>query len=215
MDDFLFSFAPEALVKRTQAPYVRFFVEGGAKRVLDVGCGRGIFLDLLRSHNIQGEGIDGSEFCEKCCTQKGYTVFRGDAIETLETLCAQGQVYDGIFCSHLIEHMAPEQGLKMLGLMQQLLRSQGRLMFVTPNPSNPRVMGESFWLDPTHVRPYPRKLIEAFATQLGLKVVASFDDMNTASKKVFPVNWISRLLRLLTLGKNTEAFDAVVVLRRG
>src|SRR5919109_1335115 len=92
----------EELVRRIQARFVRFFA--GCERVLDIGCGRGIFLDLLRNAKISCVGIDPATESIEACKARGFSdVVCEDAITYL---AQHARDFDGIFCSHVIEHMA-------------------------------------------------------------------------------------------------------------
>ena len=153
-------------VRRTQQRFVRPFT--GREPVLDIGCGRGIFLQLLREAGIASAGIDTYPPAVEECRRQGFTAFVADALEFLPTHPAE---YGGIFCSHVIEHLAFESAQRLLSLCATALRPEGRLILVTPNPRDFGVMGETFWLDPTHVRPYPVPLLAALVEATGLRVI--------------------------------------------
>jgi O-antigen chain-terminating methyltransferase len=151
--------------------------------VLDVGCGRGLFLELLRDAGIAGAGVDASAESVAECHAKGFIdVEQGDALAALARRSELGARYDGVFCSHLIEHLAGPDAVQLIALAAGLLAPRGRLLLVTPNVANLKVWTKAFWLDPSHQRPYPRRLLEAMLEAAGLRVAASFDDPRTATR---------------------------------
>jgi SAM-dependent methyltransferase len=158
----------EDLVRRTQERFVPFFRH--AAPVLDIGCGRGVFLELLRNAGIEGVGIDPSPESIAECQQKGLTVYQEEAAKYLAD--ARGR-FNGIFCSHVIEHMNYESAMRFLALCHQALRTDGILILVTPNPEDLAVIAEFFWLDPTHIRPYPKLLLRSMLTANGFAVEQS------------------------------------------
>jgi 2-polyprenyl-3-methyl-5-hydroxy-6-metoxy-1,4-benzoquinol methylase len=155
----------EDTVRRIQKPLVEYF--RGCGPVLDVGCGRGIFLDLLSTAGIQAVGIDHSSEALAVCQQKGFVVEREDASTYLNRNSGR---FGGIFCSHVIEHMGYEDAIGFLELCHQALRRKGVLLVVTPNPADLSIMSEVFWLDPTHVRPYPKLLLEKMLKAIGFEI---------------------------------------------
>jgi SAM-dependent methyltransferase len=183
LDRLLYRFADRHAVAAVQRPYVRYFRSAGARRVLDIGCGRGIFLELLREAGIDAAGVDLNANAVAECQQNGFSdVEQGDAVHFLERRRREGTAYDGIFCSHVIEHMFPIEAIGLLDLCVAVLAPGGRFVLVTPNARNGRVWTETFWLDPTHVRPYPRRLIEGAFLELNLRIHASFDDRRTGTR---------------------------------
>lgn len=156
----------EGVVRQIQQRFVDFFRK--ASPVLDVGCGRGLFLDLLRAAGIQGVGIDHSEESVAACRKRGFTVHCEDALKYLARRMGQ---FGGIFCSHVIEHMSYDTAMYFLQLCHEALREDGLLLLVTPNPEDLTIISEIFWLDPTHVRPYPKLLLQRMLTANGFKIV--------------------------------------------
>ncbi len=202
--------APES-VRRVQRPYIKFFAEAGARTVLDLGSGRGVFLEMLQEEGIEAHGVDSSAEAVAGCREAGLEhVEQGDVLGYLDQAVAGERRFDGIFCSHLIEHMLPEQAEQMLEQSARLLSPGGRLVLVTPNVENLAVWSSTFWLDPTHVRPYPIALLGAMFERAGLTVVHSGADANT---RMFKLHQLWELIpAALRYGFNVASgMDALVV----
>jgi SAM-dependent methyltransferase len=176
----IYRFADPAQVAAIQRHHVRFFSRAGAGKVLDLACGRGIFLELLSAAGIAASGVDSNPEAVAECHAKGFTgVAEGDVLEFLAARRAAGSTYTGIYCSHLIEHLPGEHGIELIAAAASVLAPGGRLVVVTPNIANPEVWTRVFWLDPTHQRPYPRLLLETLFEEAGFTIRASFDDPRT------------------------------------
>lgn len=121
--------------------------------VLDIGCGRGEWLSLLREHGCVATGIDiNSVFVERCRKQ-GLEVCCSDAITYLENL--EPESHGFITAYHVVEHLAPQERLDMLALAWRALRPGGRMILETPNPHCLPVSTVNFYFDPTHSQPIP------------------------------------------------------------
>ncbi len=154
--------------------YVPFF--SGCQRVLDVGCGRGEFLELLQERGISGVGIDIDAEMVRVCQEKGLQVVQADLFEYL---AAQEQAFDGIFCSNVIEHMNTDQVLRFFQLAYQAVRPGGRMLVATPNPESLIVHLYEFWRDPTHVRLYNLPLLRFLMEYVGFQNVQGGENPET------------------------------------
>ena len=113
-----------------------------AARVLDLGCGRGTFLKLLGGRGI---GVDGSQDHVEACWRSGLDVRR---VMLPGRLPFPDGHFDGVYCSHLIEHFGPNDALAILREIDRVLRPGGVFLIRTP------LLSPGFFDDPTHVRPY-------------------------------------------------------------
>ena len=158
---------PEERVKAGQRFYLGRFA--GKREVLDIGCGRGEFLELMREAGIPAVGIDLSAECVAMCRDKGLEARAADLFAYLEDLPEQS--LDGIFCAHVVEHLPPERLPRMIQLCATRLARGGAIAIETPNPACLAIFATYFYLDPTHVRPVPRPLLEFYFAENGLGVI--------------------------------------------
>lgn len=161
-------------IQRYQQKYVNLFQEG--ERVLDLGCGEGFFLELLRGRGVAGVGVDIYADAIEQAKRKGLDVRQADAVTFVTETAEQ---YDGVFMAHLIEHLSLENVEPFLRQCHKILRPNGRLIVITPNTFDLDVLTERFWSDMTHKWPYPPRLLEALITDAGFGIVSAGDDPDT------------------------------------
>lgn len=150
------------LIKDRQKKYVRWFKD--CKSVLDIACGRGEFLELLKQEKINAEGVDINSEMVSICIQKGLQVKKNDALEFLEN--AKGK-YDGVFCSNLVEHLEYNQLKSLLRKISLSLQDGGILVIETINPECLSVFSSALYLDLTHIRPLHPLGLEALLEDYG------------------------------------------------
>ncbi|MBT4522030.1 MAG: methyltransferase domain-containing protein, partial [Halieaceae bacterium] len=153
------------LLMAMQKGDTRHFV--GCERVLDVGCGAGIFLDCLRQQNIVGLGVERDPVIANYARGMGLDVIDSDALEFLEQTDAQ---FDGIYCSHFVEHLSFDSVKRLIRLLTLRLRPGGVVVLTFPDPESIRSQLLGFWRDPEHVRFYHPSLISALAVSEGLQL---------------------------------------------
>jgi SAM-dependent methyltransferase len=198
----------EGAVRGYQRRYVAVF--GTGARVLDLGCGPGVFLDLLREAGRRGVGLERSPAEAARARARGHEVIEQDA---LSYLAGQREAFDGAFCAHVIEHLAAPEAVELLRGLHRALRPGGRLVLVTPDVRDLEVLTERFWLDLTHVRPYPIPLLVGLLGQLGFQVVRAGNDEHSGRGS----SWrglLRRLWRALRFGPYGERGDAYVIAER-
>ncbi len=154
------------LLWRMQEGYARFFE--GCTDILDVGCGTGVFLGILEAAGLQAQGVDRNPPIVRYAQELGFDVYESDALDWLERHPCS---YDGIYCSHFVEHLAIDGVERLLHLMARALRPGGRVVLVFPDPESIRSQLLGFWRDPEHVRFYHPELIELIGRSLGLDCV--------------------------------------------
>jgi O-antigen chain-terminating methyltransferase len=136
----------------------------GAAPVLDVGCGRGELLSLLRDAGIEARGIDADADMVAYARGDGLDVQQADVVEYLGTL-ADGEL-GGIFMAQVVEHLPPDVLLRTLELAAAKLRRGGVLVAETINPLSPIAL-RNYFADLTHAQPLVPETLELLARQSG------------------------------------------------
>ena len=150
-------------VRERQAEYLPLF-EGQAP-VLDVACGRGEFLALLREKGIEARGVDLDPDMVARCGEQQLDITRADAFEYLESL--PDDSLGGIFSAQFIEHLPPPGYVRLVRLAHQKLRAGGVCVLETQNPECLATLSQSFFLDPTHAQPIPSGQLRFFMEEAG------------------------------------------------
>ena len=136
-------------IRQRVAAYVPLFE--GASDVLDVGCGRGEFLDLLRERGIPARGIDLNDEMAAVCRQRGLDATAGDALGYL--LAQPDESLGGLFAAQVVEHLDPDYLMRFLDAAYHKLRPGSKIVLETINPACWYAFFSSYIRDITHVRP--------------------------------------------------------------
>jgi SAM-dependent methyltransferase len=155
-----------AAVRDRQRVYVDDFRD--AAPVLDVGCGRGEFLSLLREAEVEARGVDGDADMVAYARGEGLDVTQADAIAYLEA--ADDGSLGGIFAAQLVEHLPPGMLVRLLELAAVKLRPGGLLVAETINPLSPLAL-RSYFADLTHAQPLVPETLALLAEQAGFRDV--------------------------------------------
>jgi 2-polyprenyl-3-methyl-5-hydroxy-6-metoxy-1,4-benzoquinol methylase len=147
-------------IRRRQTKYLELFA--GRQNVLDLGCGRGEFLEIALEHGITASGVDSSDDMVAFCHDRGLPAVRSDLFAYLEGLPERS--LDGIFCAQVIEHLQPDDIGRLIDLAAMKLRPGSPMVLETVNPHCPLALG-NFFLDPTHVRPVPPLMLKFMLEQ--------------------------------------------------
>jgi SAM-dependent methyltransferase len=124
--------------------------------VVDIGCGRGEWLELLAESGIAARGFDLNRIAVEECRERSLQVELADGLEALAALAPES--CSAVTAFHIIEHLPFESVVKLLDEALRVLRPGGVLILETPNPANLLVAAERFYLDPTHRNPLPSEL---------------------------------------------------------
>lgn len=151
----------------------------GCKRVVDLGCGDGDFLELLEEKGIEATGVDWDEKCCAAARERGLNVVCQDVFQYLERV-EEGSV-DGVFCSHLVEHLPYEQVIELLRLAHRALREGGKIVLSTPNVRGLFSHLEMFYLHFGHVSFYHPRLLCFLLEHVGFADAKMGENPNTAS----------------------------------
>ena len=158
----------ELIAERLKAylPFLRAMrAQTDSPKGLDLGCGRGEWLQLLESEGFEARGVDLDDGMLQAAVENGLSVENKDAIAALvETEEKSLDVVSGF---HIIEHLSFPTRLALIREAFRTLRPGGLLILETPNPENIHVGTWSFYLDPTHIAPIPPMLMPFLAEYAG------------------------------------------------
>lgn len=124
---------------------------------LDVGCGRGEWLETLRDQGFKVLGVDLDEGMLEDCQALQLEVRHEDALSVLRSMNDESASLVSAF--HLVEHIAFDDLRSLVEQAHRVLRPGGLLIMETPNPENLTMAASRFYLDPTHTRPIPPGLL--------------------------------------------------------
>lgn len=136
---------------------------------IDLGCGRGEWLELLIESGFQAQGVDLDDGMLAVCRERGLTVQTKDAIAGLKECADQSQAVVSGF--HLAEHIPFDVLQTLVSEALRVLKPGGVLILETPNPENIVVGTANFYLDPTHKQPIPPLLLSFLAEHMGFSRV--------------------------------------------
>ena len=154
----------EEYVKAGQQLYLPYFA--GRTRVLDLGCGRGEFLELLRGAGVEARGLDLSAESVARCRAKGLDA---EVADLFAYLASQPEAsLGGLFCAQVVEHLPPERLPELIRLAARCLEPGGVIAIETPNPQCLAIFATHFYLDPTHTRPVPHALVVFYLEEFGV-----------------------------------------------
>jgi len=140
--------SPEDIRERLSA-YLPYFQ--GARDVIDIGCGRGEFLDLLRERGIPARGVDLNGEMAAICRERG---LHADAADALSYLAAQPDAsLGGLFAAQVVEHLQPDYLTQLLDVAGRKLRPGARIVLETVNPACWAAFFSSYIRDISHVQP--------------------------------------------------------------
>ena len=139
----------EAEIRGRQVDYVPLF--DGAADILDVGCGRGEFLDVLRERGITARGIDLNSAMVEACRSRGLEAEVGDALAYVRGL--PDTSLGGLFAAQVVEHLDPQHLIRLLAVAFQKLRPGSKIVLETINPQCWFAFFDSYLRDITHVQP--------------------------------------------------------------
>jgi SAM-dependent methyltransferase len=144
-------------------PDVRRLV--GAGGVVDLGCGRGEWLTLLRDAGVPSSGVDANPRFVAAGRAQGLDIELGDAVRHLQALPPDS--VDMVTAFHVIEHLGTEELLALLDAARSVLRPGGCVLLETPNPANLVMAACDFYNDPTHRSPLPSALTQYLVSTQG------------------------------------------------
>jgi 2-polyprenyl-3-methyl-5-hydroxy-6-metoxy-1,4-benzoquinol methylase len=135
--------------------------------ILDLGCGRGEWLEFLVQQKYHPKGVDSNRTMVQVCEDRGLEASHVDVLNHLRTL--GDKTMDVLTSFHLIEHLSLNVLLALFGEAFRVVREGGMIMFETPNPENLSVGSFTFHFDPTHRKPIPPALAIFYAENFGFR----------------------------------------------
>lgn len=165
-------------VAAKQRIYLRYLDPALTARLpfLDLGCGRGEFMQILREHGVASVGVDINSAAVARLADAGFQAIHQDLVEFLRT---DRREYSGAASLQVVEHLDAARVEEMLALVYPRLAPGAVLLLETPNPLSPFALGR-FHTDPTHVAPLPSERLR-FAVEL-----AGFVDTRTLYQARIP-----------------------------
>lgn len=136
-------------IKEKQKAYLPYFT--GKEHVLDLGCGRGEFIELLIENGVRATGVELHDEMVEYCKDKGFNVVQEDLLSYLKSVPSNS--IGGIFLGQVIEHLSPEQIIILAEESNRVLMPTSWIIAETPNPRTLSVFTNSFYMDITHDKP--------------------------------------------------------------
>ena len=137
--------------------------------LVDLGCGRGEWLELLREDGCTARGVDLDATAVERCRHSGLDAVEADALEYLRN--QPDASLGAVTAFHLIEHLPFHELVQLFDETVRVLHPGGVAIFETPNPENVLVGSCGFYMDPTHAKPLPSAVVKFVAESRGLSEV--------------------------------------------
>lgn len=152
---------------RVYLPIVKEHGIGGPDMpIVDVGCGRGEWLETLLEAGLACHGVDSNRCMLQRCRERKLPVTEADALGYLTGLASHS--VGAVTGFHVIEHLKFGTLVDLFDQVVRVLKPGGVAIFETPNPANILVSTERFYFDPTHRNPLPSPLVRFLAEERGL-----------------------------------------------
>ena len=135
-------------------------------KIIDIGCGRGEFIELLQSEGISVKGIDINRKMVALCRERGLDAEAVDAMEYLTKM--DNESIAGVIACQFIEHLSPSEVHALLYLLFQKLKKGGCAVFETINPESLFAM-KWFYLDLTHEKPIHPEALRFLMESVGFR----------------------------------------------
>ena len=148
-----------------QSPYVRLFE--GLSPVVDLGCGRGEFLELLKDAGIKSYGVDSDPVACEAARHRQVTIVEDDLFHYLRQLPERS--LGGIFTARVVEYLPTHAQPEFIALCSSKLKPGGRIVVETINPDSDSPFGRNWRLDPSHLHPIYPEILRSILESSGFK----------------------------------------------
>jgi O-antigen chain-terminating methyltransferase len=200
---------------RVYKPYLEPILQTSNRKLIDLGCGRGEWLELAQSWGFEAVGYDLDEGMLSHCQKLGLNAHHSDIIRALKDH-RDGSV-SVVSAFHLIEHLKFDDIRNLFRECLRILTPGGLVIIETPNTEHPLVMAETFWLDPTHIHPLPPGLLSFMARYqgFGLNTIVRLNGRKTEAigneTKLFDVfHSVSPDVALIAVKEKNDAYNEIV-----
>ena len=156
---------PRDQIKEVQKIYLPYFEN--CKNVIDLGCGRGEFTELLKENGVGVTGVDMYLPYVEYMKMRQLPAVHGDALEFIRNQ----ESVDGIFLGQVVEHMPIEKVIEVLNVAYSKLLPGSYIIMETPNPMCLAVFTNSFYMDPSHSKPVHPLTLQYLAQKAGFSEV--------------------------------------------
>jgi len=188
-------------IKQRQLAFLPYFEK--CSRVLDIGCGRGEFLEILKDHDIGGIGVDTDPDMVAYGLSRQLDVEHSDAIAYLETL--EDRTLDGIFIDQVVEHLEPDYLIRLLALCYQKMKFGYHIVIETVNPLS-FVSFVNFYIDMTHKRPVHPQTLQYLLSAVGFRECEKkFFSLISDEDRLKKINWTADMNA--TESKNVDVYN--------
>ncbi len=158
--------------------YVALFAErrmslGASGPILEVGCRRGVLLEMLRESGVPAMGVEANQDHARLCRLKGLDVVEGDGLAYLSTV--PDDSLPGIAALHVVEHLPSSYLVQLISRCREKIQPGGLLVLESPNPRNLITSASEFYLDLTHRNPIHPQALAHLVTALGFSSIDTKD----------------------------------------
>jgi len=154
-------------IKKRQEIYIPYFA--GKSDVLDFGCGRGEFVELLLENGVITQGIDLNPDMVAYCQDRGLPVIQADGLEYLKL--QDDNSLGGLFAAQVIEHLTTTEMIQMIRIAFNKLKSGGCLILETVNLQTLLIFANQFYMDPSHNKPVHPETLKFILQSEGFKEI--------------------------------------------
>lgn len=173
----------EKSIKASQKQYLKYYLDH--QNVLDIGSGRGEFLELLNEKNISCTGIDVYEEFVEYCIDKGLNAIHGDALDYVRN--QEDLSLGGVFMGQVAEHLDSNYLLNLIKVCYAKMKQGAYFVAETPNPTNLTTFTNNFYLDPSHIKPVHPQTFKFLLEYAGFKEVEIIYTDNSRSDYRLPL----------------------------